>query len=452
MINELSDKEPLGSSTSYLGPFYRWYVVSLLGVAFAVSYIDRLIITLMVDPIKADLALSDTQVSLLIGLSFAVFYTTSAIPIAWLADRYSRRNIIVGGITIWCLMTTACGFVKSFPGLFIARMGVGFGEAALAPASSSLIADTFPKEQLGKALGVVASGIAIGAGLAMVIGGQVLAWIGPSTAYELPIVGSMLGWQLTFVILGLGGLVLAVVMFSIKEPARQHEGASAAESAKVPNASIAETINFFLEHKKVYLTLYVGFAAAQTSFYAMGAWIPSLFTRVFKWDIGTFGTTYGIVLAVMGIVGVSAGGWACDKLYKNGVKDAHWRVVIYAFALIPVYLLIPFFADGKIVMAILAFGNLASFAAATAGPAAILMITPNIYRAMATALFFFTINIIGMILGPLLVALLTEKVFQDPNSIATALAIVSGVAWLIATVILIYGLKFYRARLIELKI
>jgi len=151
----------------------------------------------------------------------------------------------------------------------------------------------------------------------------------------------------------------------------------------------------------------------------------------------------------MGILGVMAGGWACDHFYNKGIKDAHWRIVLAAFCFIPLYAFIPIFDDGFVTMGLLATGNLAAFAAATAAPAAILMITPNLYRAMATALFFFSINIIGMVAGPYLVAMLTEKVFNDPNSIAEALAIVSVASWAIAIIILWSGFKFYRVRIHE---
>ena len=440
---------PADAATPYSRPAYRWYVVTLLAIAYAVSYIDRLIISLMVDPIKASLALSDTQVSLLIGLSFALFYTTTAIPIAWLADRFSRRNIIVSGITVWCLMTTACGFARSFSTLFIARMGVGLGEAALAPAANSMIADSFPKEQLGKALGVFASGIAIGVGLSFVVGGKMLAIIGPSKPYELPIIGTIVGWQLTFILLGLAGLLLAALMFTIKEPERKVDGPNSAAQENSSGPSLSETFTYFKTQKMIYGTLFLGYAAAQTAFFATGAWIPSLFLRVYEWDIATFGLYYGIIIGIMGLVGVTAGGWACDYFYKKGVKDAHWRIVLVSFCFIPLYALVPVFDNGFVTMGLLATGNLAAFAAAIAAPAAILLITPNIYRAMATALFFFSINIIGMTSGPYFVALLTEKFFKDPNSIAEAIAIVSLCGWAIAMIILWIGFKYYRARIQE---
>lgn len=445
----MSETKTVTKSNPYTQPIYRWYVVTLLAVAYAVSYIDRLIISLMVDPIKASLALSDTQVSLLIGFSFAIFYATSAIPIAWLADRFSRRNIIISGITIWCLMTTACGFARNFTSLFVARMGVGFGEAALAPAANSMIADAFPKEQLGKALGVFASGIAIGVGVSLVVGGQLLAFIGPSKLYDFPLIGTIAGWQLTFIILGITGLLLGAFIFTIREPERKVDGPNSKTQEKTKGPSFSETIGYFKTHKLVYGTLFLGYAAAQTVFYATGAWIPTLFLRVYKWDVASFGTIYGLIIGVMGLVGIIAGAWASDHFYNKGIEDAHWRIIMVTFCFIPLYALIPVFNNEFITMGLLATGNLAAFAAAVAAPAAILLITPNLYRAMATALFFFTINILGMTFGPFLVALLIDNFFKDPNSIAEAIAIVSMVSWVIAMIILFLGFKFYRARIQE---
>lgn len=238
------------SQDPYTKPLYRWYVITILALAYAVSYIDRMIISLMVDPIKASFDLSDTQVSLLLGLSFAIFYTTSAIPIAWLADRFSRRNIIIAGITVWCLMTSACGLVKGFPSLFLARMGVGLGEAALAPAGNSLIADAVPKESLGKAVGLFAGGIAAGVGIAMMAGGWVLSAIGPDKIYRLPVIGELAGWQLTFIIVGLAGLGVGALMLTVKEPKRRDDHSDEGSGS---SATIRETLEYFTKYKAVYL-------------------------------------------------------------------------------------------------------------------------------------------------------------------------------------------------------
>ena len=433
---------------AYSKPVYRWYAISILAIAYAVSYIDRMIISLMVDPIKTSLDLSDTQVSLLLGLSFAVFYTTSAIPIAWLADRFNRRNIIISGITLWCLMTSFCGLVKSFPGLFVARMGVGLGEAVLAPAGNSLIADAVPKESLGKALGLFASGIAAGVGIAMMAGGYVLSLIGPNKLYDLPILGEVVGWQLTFVVVGLVGLFVALLMFSVKEPKRKDaEG----NEQKGNDATISETLAYFANHKWVYLTLYVGYACAQTAFYGAGGWVPTLFTRVYEWDIAKFGFYYGALTAVVGVIGVSIGGLLCDSLYKKGKKFAHWQITMVALLFLGLYGLLAVVENGYWAIVLLGFGSFSAFAAAAAAPAAIIMMTPNRFRAMATALFFFTINIIGMIFGPLLVATLMDSVFKDPNSVGVAIGLVSIVGLILSLVILGFGFKHYKKRIIEIE-
>lgn len=427
----------------YLNAAYRWYVISILAMAYAVSYIDRMIISLMVDPIKASFDLSDTQVSLLLGLSFAIFYATSAIPIAWLADRFNRRNIIMAGITVWCLMTSLCGVVKSFPGLFIARMGVGLGEASLAPAGNSLIADAVPKKSLGKAIGFFNAGIAAGLGIAMIAGGYVLSWVGPSKIYTVPVLGELIGWQLTFIAVGLAGLTLAALMLTVREPKRRTDPQ---QESSNNNATIRETLTYFTDNKRVYLCLYVGYAFAQTAFFGSGAWIPTLFTRVYEWDIASFGLYYGGIIAVVGVAGVLIGGSLCDALYDRGIKSAHWIVTIVSLGFLGLYGFLAIVDNGYIAIALLGFGSFAAFAAAVSAPSAILIMTPNRFRAMATALFFFTINMIGMILGPFLIAQLTDNVFKDPGKLGLSIAVVSISGLICALITLGLGMESYKRR------
>jgi MFS family permease len=196
----------------YPRPAYAWYVVVILFLAFTVSYIDRQIISLLVDPIKADLGISDTQIGLLQGFAFTVFYTFAGIPLGRLADRKNRKIIITVGMFLWSLMTAACGLAKTFTHLFIARVGVGIGEASLSPAANSMITDYFPKDKRGKPVALYFMGVYVGVGLSFILGGMVISWVASTGEVVLPLVGELSAWQLTFMIVSIPGLLLVCLM------------------------------------------------------------------------------------------------------------------------------------------------------------------------------------------------------------------------------------------------
>jgi MFS family permease len=214
----LEEKSP---DSGYPSAGYAWYVVVVLTIAYTVSFIDRQIMALMVEPIRRDLEISDTQMSLLLGLAFAVFYTLLGIPIARLADRYSRRGIIAAGIAVWCFMTAACGLSRNYAQLFLARVGVGVGEAALSPSALSMMSDYFPKETRGRAVAFYTMGISMGVGLAMILGGQVIALVSQAPPVTLPVVGQLFAWQTVFVVVGLPGILVAALMLTVREPPRK---------------------------------------------------------------------------------------------------------------------------------------------------------------------------------------------------------------------------------------
>jgi len=220
---------------------YQWYVVVICMVAYILSFVDRQILSLMIEPIKADLMLSDTQFSLLQGLAFSLFYAIMGLPIAALADQKSRIKIIATGIAFWSLATAACGLSKNFIQMFIARLSVGAGEAALSPAFYSIVADLFPKDKLGRALGVYAIGAFIGSGLAFLIGGYVIGLLKDVSFVALPLIGEVKTWQLTFMIVGLPGVLLALLMvLTVREPARK--GMKVGQDGQVIKASFKNSI------------------------------------------------------------------------------------------------------------------------------------------------------------------------------------------------------------------
>jgi MFS family permease len=229
------------------GP-YSYYVVGVLMLAYVCSFVDRTILSLLVDPIKQDLQLSDVQISLLAGFAFAMFYTGMGIPFGWLADRSDRKRIIFFGVIAWSLMTAACGLARSFGGLFAARIGVGVGEASLSPASYSLIPDLFPRDQLGLAGSIYAAGITIGGGLAMMLGGAAIQGLTAYGAMSLPVLGTLAPWQLAFVLVGLLGLPVALLVLTIRDPRTATSKASRGEKA-----GLRDTLAYVWQRRPAYV-------------------------------------------------------------------------------------------------------------------------------------------------------------------------------------------------------
>src|SRR6202795_194603 len=198
---------------------YAWYVVGVLTLVYVFSFLDRQIFSLIVAPLRRDLHISDTQVSLLQGFSFAVFYTFFGIPIGRLADVYNRRTIIVLGLVLWSAFTAGCGLAGTFAQMLLLRMGVGVGEAALSPAAYSLITDYFPRERLATALSVYSMGIYVGSGMAYLLGGLVVAYASTQAMWTIPLLGAVHPWQIIFLLVGLPGIAVAPLLFTVNQPA-----------------------------------------------------------------------------------------------------------------------------------------------------------------------------------------------------------------------------------------
>ena len=222
-----------GEAEAYPPEGYSWYVVVVLMLFYTLSFVDRQIIALLVEPMKADLGLTDVQMSLLGGLSFAVFYTVFGIPMGRLADSCNRRRLIAVGVALWSLMTTLCGFTSRFYHLLLLRMGVGLGEAALSPAAFSMIADYFPRRKRATALSIYSIGIYLGAGLAFTGGAILLGWadrlVSSREGNPLPVLGDIQPWQIVFLAVGLPGLLLTCLLATVREPNRQGSGPAGGE-------------------------------------------------------------------------------------------------------------------------------------------------------------------------------------------------------------------------------
>ncbi len=422
---------------------YTWYVVAVLTLANVSSYADRQILTLLVGPIRRDLVISDTQMSLLLGASFALFYTVLGFPIARLADRYSRRGIIAAGVTVWSVMTGLCGIARNYTQLLLARIGVGVGEAALSPPAYSMIADYFPREKLGSAIGTYSMGIYLGVGLAQIIGGAVVAIVGVEGAWSLPLVGEVRPWQVVFFAVGLPGLLIAALMATVREPPRR--GAPDA-----PSMPVSEILTFFRTHVRTFGAHHLGAALIALCNYGMGSWLPTFFVRTHGWSVSQAGYLLGVANLTAGIAGVVLAGRLADRMQQRGVTDAKLRVCLYAsLGLLVCDVVTPLMPTG--------FGAavwifpLSFFASAPFGvaAAAVQELVPDRMRAQASALYLFVVSIIGLTLGPTVVALATDYLFRNDAALRYSLALVSGVGLVLAAIILSRGLAPYRKTLAQ---
>ena len=407
-----------------------WYAVVLLTIAYIVSFLDRQLLALVVEDVKADLVLTDTQVSLLLGFAFALFYTTMGIPIGRLADKKSRKTIIGIGITCWCLMTAACGLAKNYTQIFLARVGVGVGEATLSPSALSMISDYFPVEKRGRAMGFFNMGVSVGSGIALIVGGQIVAYVAGSPQIVLPFIGEIFAWQALFLYVGLPGLLVAALMTTVKEPSRKGKiEITSADGKSTDEISIPQTIKFLWKRHKAYGWLFLSMACSVLMGYAFLSWLPAMYIRTYQIGIGTVALWQGVAFLVGGPFGATMSGWLGDVLFKKWDKTAH--VKLFAYSMIVMTLaaaLVPLMPSYQLATLMFVPQIIMAAGQTALAPVAIINITPNQIRGQVIAIYFFVISRTGYTLGPTSVALLTDYVFQDEGLIRYSISIVALVA------------------------
>ena len=402
-------------------PTYRWYVVGILTLSYLVSFLDRQILALMVGPIKADLQLSDTEISLIMGVAFSLFYAFMGIPLGWLADRTNRRNIIIVGIIFWSLMTAACGLASKFIHLFLARIGVGAGEASLTPSAISIISDYFSRQDRGRAIATYNMGVSLGTGIAMVLGGVVISFVADSPYIELPIIGTLSTWQYIFFVVSIPGLLVAIVIFfTISEPIRT-ETLTTHET----QFSIVFVFKYMQKNFDVYFPIYTALSLSTLVGYAYFSWIPTVFVRIYGWGIPEIGYAFGLIVLIAGPSGVIICGSLGDLLYKNGKYDASVRIALAGSAItLPSAVGLPFAPNAEWALIIVGAAMFGGAMTSAAGVVAIVTVTPNQMRGQATAIYLFCISFLGLSIGATSVALITDYIFYDEKMLSWSLSIV----------------------------
>jgi MFS family permease len=431
---------PPSAQTAYGGrsALYAWFVVVVLALANCVSFIDRLILSLLVQPIKRDLGLSDTQVALVGGLAFALFYSLFGLVIARWADRSSRKWIVTSGITLWCFMTALCGMARNFGQLFMARVGVGVGEATLSPSAYSLIASYFPKERLSLAVGVFSAGVTGGTGFAFLLGGAAIAWVAALGAVDVPLYGALEGWRLVFAIVGLAGLPIALLMALIAEPPRA--------SGYAP-ARLSEVWAHFRAERARYLAVFIGYGTTSITAFAVMQWTPAFYIRHYGASVTQAAYTLGTTALIGGLLGAFSGGALADYWERRGDPHAKLRVLFYCgIGLLLPPIVAPHMPTMLSSAAVIFFTFF--FGTAATGPAGayVQSITPDRMRAQFGAAYQLSLVLVGATLGPFLVALFTDYLFQDESKVGWSLSLTSAIANPIALAVLWWAYRSARTR------
>jgi MFS family permease len=396
----------------YPASLRAWWLVGVLCLAALVSYTDRLILSALVDPIKHSLGVGDSAVGLLQGAAFALVYVFSGLLLGRLVDQRRRRTILVFGSTLWCLGTVACGLAPSFGPLFVARIAVGIGEAALAPAAVSMIADSFAPARRGTAVGLFMVGFFIGGPASIAIGGVLLSMAQAGTFALIPAIGALEAWRAVLVITGLAGLAVPGLFLTLVEPARR------ATEPVLPLRAMVRRLGSF---RRSVGPLYLAMGMLSIGDYGVLAWMPSALSRRFALPPAEVGTTFGAVTVIAGILGCLLGGVLSDAA-------ARWRGTSGRLVLA---LAVAVLASGASVLicsahlaaavAGLGLWTFCSGLGAISGLAAVQNLVPGEYRGVGIALVAFCNTLLGLGFGPSIVAAITDHIYRDPTAVGLAI-------------------------------
>lgn len=417
------------------------YVLAVLMLAYILSFVDRNVLAILVGPIRAEFAITDFQFSLLHGTAFTLFYVLLGVPFGWLADRYDRRRIILGGVAFWSLMTALCGFARGFASLFAFRVGVGVGEATLSPAAYSLLGDCFPPGRLRWATSIFAMGITLGTGISYLVGGWLYEYFAALASQGGGIPYGLSAWQATFVVVGASGVLVLGLLFFVREPLRR------GDTREEPPA-FAETLAWLRANRRCCTSLMLGVSLLAVIGYGSMAWYPEMLLRTHGMPKGEAGSALGLVFMLAGTLGCLCGAFFASALARRGHVDANMRWVMIAawLAALPA-LAAPLMPDARATLALFALVTFLHYSHFGVAMAALNLVSPVRMRGQVSAIMLFCTNLLGLGLGATLVAALTDFVFREDVALAQSLALASAVCYPAAALLLGTGLAAYRRAL-----
>jgi MFS family permease len=437
MIDRADDGTP--PADDYVLPSRRsaYYSLFVLTIVVMFTVLDRQILGLMIEPVKADFGINDTQAALLLGAAFALPYAFAGIPLARYADRGNRRNLVAMCIAFWSIATCLCGVAQSYFQMMLARFGIGAGESGYGPATWSIMADSFPREKVAFGTGTLAIGATVGSGLALFLGGTVLAFVEHLPQVALPGGGHMRPWQWAFVIVGAPGLIWALVVLTTKEPGRR--GSIKGETRVVP---VREVASFMGDNWRVYLGIIGGLCMKMLMGIGASQWMPTLYYREFGWSLAEVGIIVGTMTMIISPIALITGGKVSEWWMKRGTPDANLRIVFYALiAAVPIAVITPLMPNPWLVLAFSGVGMFLSSIGTGPGVGSMQIITPNRMRATVSSIYQFSTHVISLAVGPLIVALFTDYLFGDSQHLKYSLALCSALLGPITILLVWQALK-----------
>ena len=421
-----------------------WFLVAMLTTAYVLSYIDRSIIGLLIEPIKADLDLTDADIGWILGPAFGLIYVLAGLPLGWLVDRKRRTRIVAFGIIVWSLATAFCGLARNFWQLFLARMTVGAGEAVLSPSAMSMISDSFPPERRGKPIAVYVGALSVGAAIASLIGGGVTQWAKTTDNIAIPVLGELAPWQLTFFAVGLPGLILAVVFFALKEPPRR--ATEIRDGEELLGNEMKDALGYVGRNIGPYAG-FISLACVMTICAYSQGFLPSVFNRTWGWETEHYAYVNAVVLLLSGPPAVFGAGWLSDRWAQAGRDDAPLRLLVIGFlVMIPTAILPMFMPTGELAFVFLFFNTSAIGIITAMALNALLAITPSQVRGQITALYYIVISLSGLFLGPSTVGYLSTNVFGE-DELRLAFATTCFAYALVPLLLLPWIIKSYKRQL-----
>ncbi len=436
---------PSGGLQPWPASKQAWRTLWILSLVLGLSQIDRNMLSLMLQDIEADLKLSDTQMGALIGAAFAILYLPLSFPLSLITDRKSRKVMISIGLTVWSLSTAACGLAQGYWSMFLARAGLGAGEAVNGPATYSLLGDSFPRERLPRAMAILNVGFMAGTALSLILGAGVIAAVGKAQIVA-PIVGVMKGWHLVFLAIGLPGLVVAALMLTITEPARRGVSVQRVTGWR----SFVEVFPFLAKNARFYGCMFVSMFINGIIIYGSTNFRAAFFARSYHWSSKEYGLVFGVASLIASLVGLYAGTWLCEW-WNRRHNDGNMRVAILAYALsIPFSVGFTLMPNPWLSVLCGALGQGLVLMAAPPVVAGMQSITPGHVRAQVNSLYLLMFSGLTGILGPIVIGWLTDQQ-HDKAKLGLVIAAVSAVGLPIAVIVQAFALKPFGRMIEQLK-